>query len=125
MIRFIAHFLFILAAWTLVIKFGFPLAFAIAEDEPLLSHVYWDFWWAIHLWLGWSLLNWRAYTYAFALGVSVIEIIIVATKLVLFLSAPDWTIWNTNWFINKLFVGACFTLLLVSLALRANVVRNS
>jgi hypothetical protein len=48
--------------------------------------------------------------------VSVVEIAIVATKLVLFLAAPEWTMWTTNWFINKLFVGACFGLLLVSLA---------
>ena len=113
--RFIAHFLFILAGWTLVIKLAFPLAFALAAGEPPLTHVYWDFWWAIHIWLGWCLLSWPRYTYALALGVSVAEIVIVATKLALFLAAPEWTIWNTNWFINKLFVAACFVLLLGTL----------
>ena len=34
------------------------------------------------------------------------------TKFFLFLSAPEWTIWRTNWFINKIFVLTCFTLLL-------------
>ncbi len=52
------------------------------------------------------------YTFGLALTVSVVEIIIVVTKFVLFLSAPQWDIWRTNWFINKCFVLACFVLLL-------------
>jgi hypothetical protein len=36
---------------------------------------------------------------------------------VLFLSAPEWDIWTTNWFINKLFVLACFCLMLPYLAI--------
>ena len=43
---------------------------------------------------------------------SVVEIAIVVTKFVVFLSAPQWDIWRTNWFINKVFVLACFVLLL-------------
>lgn len=112
MISFIAHFLFILAAWTLVIKYVFPMAYALAEGAPILSYVYWDFWWVVHIWLGWSLLHWRRYTYAAAVGVSVVEIVIIAIKFVSFLSAPQWTIWRTNWFINKVFVLSCFVLLL-------------
>lgn len=112
MIAFIAHFLFILAAWTLVIKYIFPVAYALAEGIPVLTYVYWDFWWVVHIWLGWSLLHWRRYTYAAAVGVSVVEIAIIATKFVSFLSAPQWTIWRTNWFINKVFVLSCFVLLL-------------
>jgi hypothetical protein len=111
-ISFIAHFLFILAAWTLVIKYVFPMAYALAEGAPILSYVYWDFWWVVHIWLGWSLLHWRRYTYAAAVGVSVVEIVIIAIKFVSFLSAPQWTIWRTNWFINKVFVLSCFVLLL-------------
>lgn len=112
MIAFFAHFLFILAAWTLVIKFIFPIGYALAEGAPVLTHVYWDFWWVVHIWLGWALLHWRRYTYALALTVSVAEIAIIVTKFVQFLSAPEWTIWRTNWFINKVFVLACFVLLL-------------
>jgi hypothetical protein len=111
-ISFIAHFLFILAAWTLVIKYVFPMAYALAEGAPILTYVYWDFWWVVHIWLGWSLLHWRRYTYAAAVGVSVVEIVIIAIKFVSFLSAPQWTIWRTNWFINKVFVLSCFVLLL-------------
>jgi len=112
MLAFIAHFLFILAAWTLVIKYVFPVAYALAEGVPIGSYVMWDFWWVVHIWLGWSLLHWRRYTFAAAITVSVTEIAIIVTKFVLFLSAPQWTIWRTNWFINKVFVLACFVLLL-------------
>jgi hypothetical protein len=111
-ISFFAHFLFILAAWTLVIKYVFPMSYALVEGVPILTYVYWDFWWVVHIWLGWSLLHWRRYTYAAAIGVSVVEIAIIATKFVSFLSAPQWTIWRTNWFINKIFVLACFLMLL-------------
>ncbi len=110
--RFLAHFLFLLAAWTLVIKYAFPMAYALHAGEPLLTHVMWDFWWVAHLWLGWALIARPRYTFSLALTVSVVEIIIVVTKFVLFLSAPQWDIWRTNWFINKCFVLACFVLLL-------------
>ncbi len=112
MLTFIAHFLFILAAWTLVIKYVFPVAYALVEGVPLGTYVYWDFWWVVHIWLGWSLLHWRRYTFALAVAVSIAEIAIIATKFVLFLSAPQWSMWQTNWFINKVFVLACFVLLL-------------
>lgn len=112
MLRFIAHFLFILAAWTLTIKYAFPIAIALREGAAPLGYVYWDFWWVIHLWLGWALLNWRSYTFVAAAVVSIAEIAIIVTKFALFLSAPEWTIWRTNWFINKVFVLACFLLLL-------------
>ena len=112
MLSFIAHFLFILAAWTLVIKYIFPVAYALAEGVPLGTYVFWDFWWVVHIWLGWSLLHWRRYTYAVAVAISVAEIVIIVTKFVSFLSAPDWSIWRTNWFINKVFVLSCFVLLL-------------
>ena len=113
MIQFLAHFLFVLAAWTLTIKFFFPIAYAVAAGMPAATHVYWDFWWVIHLWLAWALLNWQRYTFALTIVVSVAEIAIIVTKFGLFLSAPEWSIWRTNWFINKLFVLACFILLLV------------
>ena len=112
MITFLAHFLIVLAAWTVTIKFLFPMAFALADGVPITTHIYWDFWWVVHLWLAWTLLNWRSYSYALAIGVSITEILIIVTKFGLFLAAPEWTIWSTNWFVNKLFVLACFCLLL-------------
>ena len=111
-IRFFAHFLFLLAAWTLVIKFAFPFAFGWYEGTPLDTYIMWDFWWVIHLWLGWALLSWQRYTYALAVSVSVVEITIISVKLKVFLGDPSWTIWTANWFTNKLFVITCFVLML-------------
>jgi hypothetical protein len=111
-IAFLAHFLIVLAAWTLTIKFVFPVAFALREGAALGTYVYWDFWWVVHLWLAHSLLRWRAYSFILAIGVSVAEIAIVATKLMFFLTAPEWTIWTTNWFSNNLFVLLCFSMML-------------
>lgn len=116
MIRFLAHFLIVLAAWTVVIKYLFPISFALAKGLPVDSFVFWDFWPVVHLWLARALLHWQRYTVLLAVTVSVLEIVIIVTKFVLFLSAPDWTIWTTNWFINKLFILACFAMLLGTLA---------
>ena len=111
-IRFFAHFLFLLAAWTLVIKFIFPFAFSWYEGTPLDTYIMWDFWWVVHLWLGWALLSWQRYTYALAISVSAVEIAIISVKFKMFLGDPSWTIWTANWFTNKLFVLACFVLML-------------
>ncbi len=115
MVTFLAHFLFVLAAWTVVIKYLFPVTFALNEGVAIDQYIMWDFWWIVHLWLGWSLLHWRRYTYSIAMGISLAEIGIVVTKIWMFLAAPEWTIWRTNWFINKIFVLACFALLLIYL----------
>ena len=116
--RFLAHFLFILAAWTVVIKYLFPIGYSMAAREPLGAHVYLDFWPVAHVWVGWLLLRWSRWTVPVALAVSVAEIVIVVTKLAAFLSAPEWTIWRTNWFINKLFVLAAFVMLLGMVVVR-------
>ena len=115
---FLAHWLFLLAAWTLVVKFAFPVAFALAEGAPAATYVMWDFWWAVHLWLGWALLRRPRYLFALAAGVSLAEIVIVGAKLTLFLGAPEWTIWTANWFVNKLFVGACFVVMVAWIGAR-------
>lgn len=109
---FLAHFLILLSAWTLVIKYVFPVSMSLAEGVGIGTYIYWDFWWVAHLWLAYALLRPQSYTFLLAVGVSVVEIIIVVTKFILFLPDPDWTIWTTNWFINKVFVLACFCLLL-------------
>ncbi len=112
MTRFLAHWLILLAAWTLVIKFIFPITYDAAYGHPLGTHIFWDFWWVAHLWLAFALLRWQRYTYGLAIGVSVIEIVIIVTKFFLFFQEPDWTLWQTSWFINKLFVLACFVVML-------------
>ena len=43
---------------------------------------------------------------------SLAEIAIIVAKFWVFLTSPDWTIWTMSWFVNKLFVLACFTMLL-------------
>ncbi len=118
MSRFLAFWLILLAAWTLVIKFVFPIAYDAAYGHPIGTHIYWDFWWVAHLWLAWALFNRPSYTYPLALGVSVVEIVIIVTKFFFFFQAPDWTIWQTNWFINKVFVLACFVVMLGYLLVR-------
>jgi hypothetical protein len=124
MIRFIAHFLFILAAWTVVIKYLFPIGYALAEGSPPLAYVFLDFWPVVHVWVGWSLLHWHRWTLPLAVAVSIAEIVIVVTKLVLFLSDPEWTIWRTNWFINKIFVLGVFVMLLSYVMLNASRLRE-
>jgi len=47
-----------------------------------------------------------------ALAVSAAEVAIVAVKFAVFLDAPEWTIWTTNWFVNKAFVLLLFAALL-------------
>ena len=112
MIVFLAHFLFVLAAWTVVIKYLFPVAYAIAYGIAPGTHIYLDFWPVFHVWLGWALLARPRYVFWLALVVSLLEIGIVATKFIFFLAAPEWTIWTTNWFVNKVFVLGCFVLML-------------
>ena len=115
---FLAHFLFVLAAWTVVVKYLFPIAYALAHGLAASTHIYVDFWPIAHVWLGWALLARPRYTYLLALAVSVLEIGIVVTKFVLFLGEPEWTIWTTNWFVNKVFVLGCFVLMLGHLLAR-------
>jgi hypothetical protein len=113
-ITFLAHLLIILSAWTVVIKYLFPIAYAAAHGLPLATHIAWDLWPLAHVWLAWSLLSWQRYTNILAITMSAIEIVIIVTLFQRFLSGPDpqWTIWRTNWFINKLFVLSCFILIL-------------
>lgn len=112
MVVFLAHALCLLAAWTLVIKFAFPVAWALVEGAPVGTYIMWDFWWVIHLWLARALLVGQRHAPAFALAVSIVEIAIISVKFTMFLSAPEWTIWTANWFVNKLFVLACFVVML-------------
>ena len=105
-IVFLAHFLLILSAWTLVIKYLFPIGYAIAHGLPPTTHIFWDLWPVAHIWLAWSLLRWPRYTKLLAVTMSAIEIVIIVTLFYRFLSGPDpeWTIWRTNWFVLSCFI---------------------
>jgi hypothetical protein len=110
---FFSHFLCILAAWTITIKFIFPISWSFAGGEPLLSHVMWDFWWVAHFYLAWALLHPGRWTKAVTWSVTIAEIVIIVVKFAAFLSKPEWDLWRTNWFINKIFVLGCFVALAV------------
>lgn len=114
---FLADFLFILVAWTVVIKYLSPFIYAAAYGEPLARYIFWDLWPIAHVWLGWALLRNPPYTRGLAIGMSVIEIIIIVSLFAWFLADPDWSIWRTNWFINKFFVLICFIMILWSFTL--------
>ena len=109
---FLAHMLFLLAAWTVFIKYLFPLAFALAEGSGWQTYIYWDLWPIAHCWLGWALLARPRYTRALAIGMALVEIAIIVTLFASFLADPEWSIWRTNWFVNKVFVLICFVLVL-------------
>ena len=115
---FLAHFLFVLAAWTVFIKYLFPVAFALAAGEPVTTWIYWDLWPVAHVWLGWALLARPPWTRALAIVMAVVEIAIISTAFWLFLSDPEWSIWRTNWFVNKVFVLVCFLLVLATALIR-------
>ncbi|MEX2389759.1 MAG: hypothetical protein WD534_17915 [Phycisphaeraceae bacterium] len=101
-----------LAAWTITIKYLFPLGYAAAEGEPLGRYIAWNLWPAAHVWLGWALLRWPWYAGYLAVGMAVADIAIIVTLFAWFPSDPAWTIWRTHWFINKLFILLGFTLIL-------------
>lgn len=109
---FLAHMLFLLAAWTVFIKYLFPVAFALAEGVGWHTYIYWDLWPIAHVWLGWALLARPRYTRALAIGMALVEIAIIVTLFSIFLADPEWSIWRTNWFVNKVFVLSCFVLVL-------------
>lgn len=117
-VEFLAHAFFIIAAWTVVIKYLFPITFAAFEGTPLTTYVFWDLWPLAHVWMGWALLHKPGYTRTLAIVMSIVEIVIILVLYHRFLSAPDWTIWRTNWFINKLFVLLVFFLLLATALIR-------
>ena len=111
-ITFLAHLFLILVAWTVFIKYLFPVGFALVSGEAWTTYIYWDLWPAAHLWLAWALLVRPRYTRMLAIGMSVIEIFIITTLFIWFLADPEWSIWRTNWFVNKVFVLAAFVLVL-------------
>lgn len=123
-IAFLAHFLFVLAAWSAFIKYVFPVAFALATGEPWQAYIFWDLWPIAHIWLGWALLTQPWYTRWLAAGMSVVEIVIIVTLFAGFLAEPEWTIWRTNWFVNKVFVLTAFALILATLVYRPEFFRT-
>ncbi len=123
-LTFLAHLFLILAAWTLFIKYLFPIAFALASGEEWATYIYWDLWPIAHIWLAWALLTRPRYTCVLAIGMSVVEILIITTLFTRFLADPEWSIWRTNWFVNKVFVWASFLLVLATAVFRPDVLKT-
>jgi uncharacterized membrane protein YhaH (DUF805 family) len=123
-VRFLAHLFVVLVAWTLFIKYLFPVGFALASNEPLGTYIYWDLWPVAHLWLAWALLAKPWYTRPLAIGMSVVEILIITTLFFWFLADPEWSIWRTNWFVNKVFVLTAFVLVLITALFRPGSLRG-
>ncbi len=97
---FLAHLFLVLVAWTIFIKYLFPIGFALAGNEAWTTYIYWDLWPLAHLWLAWALLAQPRYTHLLAVGMAVVEIAIITVLFIGFLSDPEWSIWRTNWFVN-------------------------
>jgi len=114
----------ILVAWTIFIKYLFPIGFAMASNEAWATYIYWDLWPVAHLWQAWTLLARPWYTRLLAIGMSVVEILIITTLFIWFLAEPEWSIWRTNWFVNKVFVLAAFVLLLGTALLRPETLKS-
>ena len=112
---FLAAWLYLVAIWTILIKFLFPIIYALNYGEGLLTYIMWDFWWIAHLWLAYSFLNISRYTFYIGSLISVAELIIIVFKLYLFFISPQWTIWNTNWMINKVMVLILFAFISLTL----------
>ena len=118
-LRAFAMALFLIATYTLVIKFINPLTYMVAfrmesgywRPPPIM----WDFWWVAHIWLGCWLWNRHRAAWLFGMAISVVEIGIIVTKFVRFLQEPKIDFWGISWLINKCCVLALFILLLAEL----------
>ena len=115
---FISGWLFLLALWTIFIKFIFPILYSLTYEDNLTKLILWDFWWVAHIILAISFLNPSKFTYFFGVLISITEIIIVIIKLFFFFDNPNWNIWDTNWMINKVFVLLIFNIILFTLLLK-------
>ena len=117
-IKALTYPLFFLALYTLIVKFLNPIVFFIAEgpvrglaEVPIM----WDFWWAIHIFLGICLLRREKFAWGLALAVSVAEIAIILFKFWKFWQAPTIDFWTLSWYVNKCFVLSYFICLFAML----------
>ncbi len=108
---FLCYSMMFAAVATVFIKYLFPISFALAYQQPILTHVQWDLWPAVHFWLGWSLMQHKSYALTAALLVTVVEIAFSGLKLAMFFANPEWTIWNANWMLNEALCASIFVAL--------------
>ena len=79
---FLAAWVFLVAIWTVLIKFLFPVMYALNYGEEILSYIMWDFWWIAHLWLAYSFLNISRYTFYIGSLISVGQAIAIPLVIV-------------------------------------------
>lgn len=94
--------LYFFAAFTLMIKYVFPVTWAFYKGAPLTAFIYfWDAWWIAHLYVGRGFLKRQKGVWRWALLLTVAEILIIAVKLLAFTRAPVLDFWRLSWFVNK------------------------
>jgi len=107
----VSSWLVMLGAWTILIKYIFPIIYSLVYQQALTSNIMWDFWWVAHFWLAYSLLNPSRKTFVVGMIIGISEFFIITYKLTVFYFDPVWSIWQTNWLINKIFV--LFTFIMI------------
>ncbi|MDL5045816.1 hypothetical protein QQ054_07180 [Oscillatoria amoena NRMC-F 0135] len=128
-VQFYVLALFMFAMWTIVIKYINPLCWSWANwrvtGEWTQPAIFLDFWPVIHVWMAVWLWTRARFAWSFAIGVSVVEIVIIAVKFAEFYANPmrlrtketvafDYFMTH-NWFINKSFLIIFFVIILIDL----------
>lgn len=112
--------LVVMIVWTLVIKYLSPLVWFWSERlggrDPEVVPLMWDLWPVAHAVLAAALWRRTAWARPFGLAVAGVEVVVVVTKLALFLRAPVLDYWHLLWLTNKVYVLAVFSCLLYVLA---------
>lgn len=109
--------LYSFAAYTVIIKYVMPVAWAVMTRAPLDAYIYfWDAWWIAHIAVGYGLRGRKPGTWLWAFLLAAVEVIIITTKLVLFWRVPVLDFWRVNWLVNKSLLLVFFAVLLAWLA---------
>ena len=108
---FMSSWLVMLGAWTILIKYVFPVIYSLVYQQALTANIMWDFWWVAHFWLAYSFLIPSRKTFVVGMIIAISEFFIITYKLAVFYFDPVWNIWQTNWLINKIFV--LFTFIMI------------
>lgn len=106
--------LYFFAAYTVLIKYLLPVAWALHQKAALTTYIYfWDAWWIAHLAVGTGLVLRKKGVWLWALLLTAAEIIIITVKFYFYSKSPNLDFWHLNWFMNKSFMLIYFWVLLV------------
>ena len=105
--------LYFFAAYTVLIKYILPIAWAVLQKVSLTSYIYfWDAWWLAHLIVGFHLVRCTPGIWKWAILLALTEIGIISTKFAIYFQNPAGDFWHWNWFVNKLLLLFYFLTLL-------------